>query len=237
MLKDRQKSILDAVVREYIKTAKPVASKELAKEFPLEISSATIRNEMLKLDTSGYLEQPYISAGRIPTDKGYRFFVDHLTPEASLNIKEEELLDEVFGVRAEDEFVKEFGKIISRISGIFTAVGMFEDDIFYETGFSELLEEPEFGEPAYMKAFGQMLDLLDEKIAVLVEKRSIRDGEIFIGGENPLKEARAYSMIVASWKHPRGFSGFFTMIGPKRTNYYQHKAILRSVGARKNHER
>lgn len=78
MLDDRKTAILSAVVQEYIATAQPVGSSHIAAAPGVGVSSATVRNEMAVLEQEGYLAQPHTSAGRIPTDKGYRFFVDHL---------------------------------------------------------------------------------------------------------------------------------------------------------------
>jgi len=78
MLDDRKTAILSAVVQEYITTALPVGSTHIAAGPGVRVSSATVRNEMAVLEQEGYLVQPHTSAGRIPTDKGYRFFVDHL---------------------------------------------------------------------------------------------------------------------------------------------------------------
>jgi heat-inducible transcriptional repressor len=78
MLDDRKASILRAIVAEYIDTAQPVGSGHLARSAGVEVSAATIRNEMAALEREGYLAQPHTSAGRVPTEKGYRFFVDSL---------------------------------------------------------------------------------------------------------------------------------------------------------------
>lgn len=80
MLDERKTAILRAVVQEYITTAQPVGSTHIADSPGVQVSSATVRNEMAVLEQEGYLAQPHTSAGRVPTDKGYRFFVDHLTP-------------------------------------------------------------------------------------------------------------------------------------------------------------
>ena len=79
MLDERKASILRAVVEEYIQTAQPVGSGHVADAPGVEVSSATVRNEMAALETDGYLAQPHTSAGRIPTEKGYRYFVDALS--------------------------------------------------------------------------------------------------------------------------------------------------------------
>ncbi|MHB8505167.1 MAG: heat-inducible transcriptional repressor HrcA [Acidimicrobiales bacterium] len=85
MLDDRKAAILRAVVEEYIQTAQPVGSSHVAQQTDLSVSSATVRNEMSQLEREGYLAQPHTSAGRIPTDKGYRFFVDSLTTPGVLD--------------------------------------------------------------------------------------------------------------------------------------------------------
>jgi len=85
MLDDRKTAILSAVVQEYIATAQPVGSSHIAEAPAINVSSATVRNEMAHLEHDGYLVQPHTSAGRIPTDKGYRYFVDHLTKPGRLD--------------------------------------------------------------------------------------------------------------------------------------------------------
>lgn len=85
MLDDRKTAILSAVVQEYIATAQPVGSTHIAEAPAITVSSATVRNEMAHLEHEGYLVQPHTSAGRIPTDKGYRYFVDHLTKPGRLD--------------------------------------------------------------------------------------------------------------------------------------------------------
>jgi heat-inducible transcriptional repressor len=83
-LDDRKAAVLRAVVQEYIETAQPVGSGHVARTPGVEVSSATVRNDMATLEQEGYLEQPHTSAGRIPTEKGYRFFVDSLGSELAL---------------------------------------------------------------------------------------------------------------------------------------------------------
>src|SRR3989344_7099009 len=169
MLKDRQKSILGATVQDYIHTARPVASRDLVKRFKLGISPATVRNEMFALDDLGYLEQPYTSAGRIPTDKGYRFFVDNLMSVFNLKGEDEKLIREAFGIKKEKEFVKELSRTVTRISETFTAVGMPADDIFYESGFTELFAGPEFRNPNCHLSLSQLIDSLEEEMREMFE--------------------------------------------------------------------
>jgi len=85
-LDERKGAILRAVVEEYVETAEPVGSQRVAGSRKLGVSSATVRNDMTVLEREGYITQPYTSAGRIPTDLGYRYFVDHFTSEGALRI-------------------------------------------------------------------------------------------------------------------------------------------------------
>ena len=85
-LDERKVKILDAVIRNYLATGEPVGSRTISKYTDLNLSSATIRNEMADLEELGYIVQPHTSAGRIPSDKGYRFYVDHLMQEKDRSV-------------------------------------------------------------------------------------------------------------------------------------------------------
>jgi heat-inducible transcriptional repressor len=87
-LSERKVKILDAIIRNYLETGEPVGSRTISKYTDLNLSSATIRNEMSDLEELGYIEQPHTSAGRIPSDKGYRFYVDHLIEEKDREVTE-----------------------------------------------------------------------------------------------------------------------------------------------------
>ena len=93
----RKQKLLQTVVKEYVRNPKPVSSKTLAQKYKLGLSSATIRNEMKELEKAGYLQQPHTSAGRIPTEKGYRFFIKSL------------------GGRPEDTFEKHFNYLFKQV--------------------------------------------------------------------------------------------------------------------------
>ena len=88
MLDNRKKRILEAIIEEYINTAEPVSSGTIAKKHKIDFSSATIRNEMAELEAEQYLDKPHTSAGRVPSAKGYRFYVDELLKDNKLSINE-----------------------------------------------------------------------------------------------------------------------------------------------------
>ncbi|MBS7183697.1 MAG: heat-inducible transcription repressor HrcA, partial [Eubacterium sp.] len=89
-LSERKEKILDAIIRNYLETGEPVGSRTISKYTDLNLSSATIRNEMSDLEEMGYIVQPHTSAGRIPTDKGYRFYVDHMLKDKMSELDERE---------------------------------------------------------------------------------------------------------------------------------------------------
>jgi heat-inducible transcriptional repressor len=117
MLDERKASILRAVVEEYIQTAQPVGSRHVAQDPAVAVSPATVRNEMAPLEADGYLVQPHTSAGRIPTDKGYRFFVDSLSEPGHLGTTETQLVREFFA-RAHGELEEMLADTSRLLSGI-----------------------------------------------------------------------------------------------------------------------
>ena len=123
-LTDRKKQILKVVVEDYVRTAEPVGSKAIAAEMG-GVSSATIRNELSDLTELGYLEQPHTSAGRVPSPKGYRLYVNELMERQRLSIAETERINQSLQMRMEelDRVIDQAGKVLSQISDypVFTA--------------------------------------------------------------------------------------------------------------------
>lgn len=117
-LSERKQQILKAIIAEYIRTAEPVGSKALAALPELAFSSATIRNEMSELEEMGYLEKPHTSAGRVPSHKGYRFYVDHLMrrPEASPAGTSDENALMSLKAKELDRLIQEVGRLISSLT-------------------------------------------------------------------------------------------------------------------------
>jgi len=112
----RREKILRFIVKEYIKTAKPVSSKVLFERYQFHLSSASLRNEMVKLTQDGYLFQPHTSAGRVPTEKAYRFSVDKFCKPKLPSQIEEELKGILLERKGEEEILKEIGKFIAMAS-------------------------------------------------------------------------------------------------------------------------
>ncbi len=116
----RRAEILRAIVEEHIKTAQPVGSQTVAQSARLGVSSATVRNDMTVLEHDGYLVQPHTSAGRIPTDLGYRYFVDHFAEEGPLDAPDRRAVADFFASahRALEDLLHETSQFLSRASPI-----------------------------------------------------------------------------------------------------------------------
>lgn len=117
-LDERKASVLRAIVEEYVETAQPVGSQTVARASGLGVSSATIRNDMTVLEREGYIAQPHTSAGRIPTDQGYRFFVDHFTQRGPLPPQQYRAVADFFesSHRALEDLLHETSQLLARLS-------------------------------------------------------------------------------------------------------------------------
>jgi len=115
---ERKKKVLNAIIKDYVATAEPVGSRTIAKKYSLGVSPATIRNEMSDLEDLGYIEQPHTSAGRIPSDKGYRYFVDCLMEKEELDAGDIQLVTQFFTSRLTelDQMVRETCQMVSKLT-------------------------------------------------------------------------------------------------------------------------
>ena len=229
-MEERHKKILASVIEEYTNTAIPVGSKILVEKYAFKISPATIRNDMVELEKKGFLFQPHTSAGRIPTDKGYRFFVEEMMGEQKLTVPEQKKLQtEVLKLKAQNNRLsRTTAKLLSSLSGNLAITGREND--FYDFGMSELLDQPEFKEIDEFCRVAEALDYIDENIDSILAK--VKDGEtkIFIGHENPIKEISNCSMVVSPYMTKSGERGVLAIIGPKRMRYARNKSLLEYIG-------
>ena len=118
VLSDRQLKILEAIINDYIQTAEPIGSRTIAKKYGMGISSATIRNEMSDLEDMGFITQPHTSSGRIPSEKGYRFYVDSMMPRKSLTSEESLLLQQMIlsNIYQVEYMMKETANALARLT-------------------------------------------------------------------------------------------------------------------------
>ena len=220
-LTERQKEILERIVGEYIDSAKPVASQLIKKKYRFGISPATIRTEMQTLTREGYLFQPHTSAGRVPTDKGYRFFVDCLSEKEVSDLLDLFTIKE--RLRSEDredifKFVGQLTKSLAKASSNFA--------IFFREGWEEVLKEPEFEDKAFRWSFTKFLDNFEKSIEDLKINSKIK---IYIGKENPFKEAENFSLILGKCNFPETEEGIISILGPKRMAYEKNISLIHSI--------
>lgn len=230
MISQRQKSILDAVIREYVAIAGPVASEHVVKKYHLPYSPATVRSELLALDEAGLLTQPHTSAGRVPTDKGYRFFINNLAGDG-IPKTDEETLRELCSVDEPAEFLKQASRILAHLTQSVTLAGFPADDLFYKSGIGWAMLAPEFSETEFMHDFSALVDTIDEEISRIIEilaMNTFGGPRVFIGRENPIPVARRYGMIVSRLETPFEKESLVALLGPKRMNYERNIAILRN---------
>lgn len=225
----RQQEILAAIIEEYTDSAVPVGSKVLVEKYGFDISPATIRNDMVSLEKDGFLYQPHVSAGRIPTDKGYKYFVEEIMADTELSLKDQKKLQvELLKLRAQHQRLsRTTAKLLSGMSGNL-AISMMEKD-FSDFGIRELLEKPEFQEVDEFCKIVEALDFIDENVDFIL--KNVKEGEtkIFIGKDNPIKGINNCSMVVSPYTTKSGDKGVLAIIGPKRMKYAENKSLLNYV--------
>src|SRR6059036_2674592 len=116
-LDSRAREVLREIIMEHVATGEAISSRSLSKSGRFQLSPASLRNVMADLEDLGYLQQPHTSAGRVPTDLGYRFFIDHLMRSRSLTPREREVIDDQFGHANEiDEVLQKASGLLSNMS-------------------------------------------------------------------------------------------------------------------------
>lgn len=228
----RQQKILEAIVKEYVDTAEPVSSDILVKKYNLEVSPATIRAEMKKLEEEGYLYQPHTSAGRTPTDKGYRLFIDSLMKSRELTVREQEFLRQNFPRSRElDYLMQKAVVLLADMSSNLAVSGLFgfDEPEIYKAGIGRLLREPEFEDSDYLFQTAEILDYLDRNIKELFDIVKDETFGIYIGRENPIRQMRGLSMIISGQKLKSGNRGLIAILGPQRMRYDRNIALIEYI--------
>lgn len=217
--------ILHTIIKEHIKTGTPVGSGVLVDKYKLNVSSATVRNVMADLENDGYIVQPHTSAGRVPTEKAYRRYLENLGGR-KLGQAEEYNLNSALRGGDEADF-KEAAKIISQISGN-TVFWAFHRRNLYYTGISNLFQQPEFREYDLLYNMSVVIDRFDEIIDEIFD--STKEGiSTLIGSDNPF--GHFCGTVLAKYRLG-GQTGLFGILGPMRMNYEKNIALVKFVSER-----
>ncbi|MCX6727612.1 MAG: transcriptional regulator [Candidatus Saccharibacteria bacterium] len=227
MLRDRQQRILQAIVEQYAEVASPVGSSLLAKVFG--VSSATIRSEMADLERLGYIAQPHTSAGRIPTDKGYRFYVNNLAdnePETAAERRAEKALaTRVSTGGVTDHVIKNAVDTLVELThnlGLAT-IG----DQLYMSGLSNLFGQPEFINNEQVREVASLLDNLEPWLYEAAPNEPL---SVYIGQENPIGRSAGCTLIVSRFRSPHSDRSYIGVLGPTRQSYRDVMMLVRRTG-------
>lgn len=211
--------VLSASVNAYINTALPVSSESLAREFNL--SSATVRSIFAELEEEGYLTHPYTSAGRIPTDKGYRYYVDFLTAQLKpLEKEKKSIIKEIKNkIECLDDLLEKTSEVISTITRYTGIVSLLEwEDKFFYRGLSHILEQPEFQDSERIRLLIKMLE--EKKKLIDIINRDFKEPtKIYIGAELGCPEIDICSLVVSRYRRGKKQDGRLAVLGPRRMNY------------------
>ncbi len=222
MLNDRQLKILSAIIEEYVATAQPVASRVLVSKYAFAVSPATIRNDMAVLEHQGFLRQPHTSAGRVPTEDGYRVYLETFAKHTKPNRASAQMQQAMSKAQDPRELVQEMAQCLTKLSGE-TAIASLDTDWNHYTGISKLFEKPEFSDVATLRALSMVVDRFDQTLRDIFGEID-DDVNIWIGGQNPFGEQIATMLV--KYRLPNGMVGTLGLIGPMRMNYEKNICLL-----------
>lgn len=226
-ISERKELILLTLIKEYIKTAQPISSGFLVEKYKLGISSATARNEMADLEDLGYIFQPHTSAGRIPTEKAYRYYVEnHVINKKN---KETNFKDLKNDLTNSEEDLKKIAKSMADISknAVFWA---FHKNNLYYTGISNLFTQPEFRQSEIICDVSIIIDRMEEIIADIFD--NLNDGQdIYIGEKNPFGNFLSTVLLKYNYNNQVGVVG---ILGPIRMDYEKNLSLINFLKQRLN---
>ena len=229
MLAYRRQQVLAALIHEYVAHALPVASRTLVQGYPLGVSSATVRNDLSALEEGGYIKQPHTSAGRIPTDSGYRQYVDSLFTQEKAD-EDADMAEAMRGLRetmqALRETTRELDELLAQTAAELTRLTSCLSLVLPvhsasvplgRIGLSALAQQPEFHSSLMLLPLLRMLE--DNSLVVHIEHTAGPDEPtVSIGHENG-DEALGNISIVASHFTCDGTRGIVAVVGPTRMDY------------------
>lgn len=219
-----------AIIDEFIQTAIPVGSKQIIEQGQFPLSGATIRNEMRVLGEEGFIEQPHISAGRIPTAKGYRIYVqEYMEPtvqEKKVRARFDSLKEQYFKRKDQERVYEAVALLSQMIPNVAFAAVPHKERVYY-MGLSNTLKQPEF-QMNPMLASG-VVEILESRLTDLIEQVQVDDSvRYFIGDEHLLPQIQSCSMVVKRY-NVRGEKGVIGILGPMRMDYAYNTVALELV--------
>ncbi len=222
----RQEEILRAIVEQYAEVASPVGSSLLAKVF--NVSSATVRAEMAELERMGFIHQPHTSAGRVPTDKGYRHYVNGIVEgDSPLAIGRAE---RALSARVEDGGMPErmIRNAVDTLVELTHNLGIATiGNQLYMSGLSNLFGQPEFIQKGQVQQVASLLDNLEPWLREAAPNEPL---SVYIGRENPIGRTAGCSLIISRFRSPYSDKSYIGVLGPTRQSYREVMTLVRRAG-------
>lgn len=224
---ERQKQILSAIIEQYAEVAVPVGSSLLAKVFG--VSSATIRAEMAELERLGFIRQPHTSAGRIPTDRGYRFYVNNLAAESEAALPEKRA-ERALTARVQHGGIPErtIRNAVDTLVELTHNLGLATiGNQLYMSGLGNLFGQPEFVGGRQVQQVARLLDNLEPWLREAAPNEPL---SVFIGSENPIGRSAGVSLIISRFRSPYSDHSYIGVLGPTRQSYRDVMALVAHTG-------
>ncbi|KKQ61602.1 MAG: Transcriptional regulator of heat shock protein [Parcubacteria group bacterium GW2011_GWE2_38_18] len=220
-MEKRTEQILFALIKEHIKTGAPVGSEILVNKYKLGVSPATVRNEMANLENEGYIIQPHTSAGRIPTERAYEYYLKTIKAKklSELEIKN---FSDILSEKEEANF-KQAAKALAETANTAVFWAFHRHNLYY-TGIANFLSQPEFS-PTMIYDVSAIIDRMEEIIDKVFDEIDF-EPQIFLGSKNPFSPI--CSTIVVRYKL-NGHIGMFGLLGPIRMNYEKNIALITHI--------
>jgi len=229
---ERQRQILAAIIEQHAEIAAPVGSVMLAKLFG--VSSATIRSEMARLEEMGMIVQPHTSAGRVPTDAGYRFYVNSLSePHANeapslLFERSTKALEARVNTHA-DRADRAIRSAVDSLVELTQNMGIATiGDELYMSGIGNLFSQPEFLQGNHAQGVARLLDNLEPWLREAAPNEPLN---VYIGSENPIGKSSGATLIISRFRSPYSDNSYIGVIGPTRQSYAKVMRLVRHTGA------
>jgi heat-inducible transcriptional repressor len=230
-LGEREATVLRLVVSDFIRTGEPVGSASVAKRHHLPVSAATIRNDMASLEDNGYLNHPHTSAGRVPTDLGYRFYVDAIPRWPRLAGTKQRAIARFFEepVSDPDEMVRGTAVFLSRLTHYGVLAQPPGSPHVILGGAANIAGEEAFERRETVRRLLELLEQEEAMLQLLDDLSAEGEVAVRIGRENPFAALREASVVVAPYRRGPDRVGAIAVIGPRRMEYPAAMSSVRAV--------
>jgi len=228
---ERQRQILSAIIEQHAEIAAPIGSVMLAKLFG--VSSATIRSEMVHLEEMGLITQPHTSAGRVPTDAGYRFYVNMLNETPVENLipgfdRSARAIEARVNTHC-DHADRAIRSAVDSLVELTHNLGIATiGDELYMSGIGNLFSQPEFATANHAQSVARLLDNLEPWLREAAPNEPLN---VYIGAENPIGKTSGVSLIISRYRSPYSDRSYIGVIGSTRQSYDKVMRLVRHAGA------